>query len=74
MVGINSDQMHQVRGNEVGFIFQESMAALNPVQRIGKQIMEALMLHKGMDKSSALKKAVEFRMLPLTQRIQFVPN
>mgnify|MGYP003328020771 FL=1 len=59
LVGINSDQMHQVRGNEVGFIFQESMAALNPVQRIGKQIMEALMLHKGMDKSSALKKAVE---------------
>ena len=39
LVGINSDQMHQVRGNEVGFIFQESMAALNPVQRIGKQIM-----------------------------------
>ena len=59
LVGINSDQMHQVRGNEVGFIFQESMAALNPVQRIGKQIMEALILHKGMDKSSALKKAVE---------------
>ena len=59
LVGIDSKHMHQVRGNEVGFIFQESMAALNPVQRIGKQIMEALILHKGMDKFSALKKAVE---------------
>ncbi len=59
LVGIDSDQMHKVRGNEIGVIFQEPMAALNPVQRIGKQIVEALVLHKGMDKSTALKKSVE---------------
>ena len=35
------------------------MAALNPVQRIGKQITEALALHKGMNKREALEKAVE---------------
>ena len=35
------------------------MAALNPVQRIGKQITEALVLHKGMNKREALEKAVE---------------
>ena len=59
LIGIESDQMHQIRGNDVGFIFQESMAALNPVQRIGKQITEALVLHKGMNKHEALEKAVE---------------
>ena len=59
LIGIESDQMHQIRGNDVGFIFQESMAALNPVQRIGKQITEALILHKGMNKREALEKAVE---------------
>ena len=59
LIGIESDQMYQIRGNDVGFIFQESMAALNPVQRIGKQITEALVLHKGMNKREALEKAVE---------------
>ena len=50
--------MHQIRGNEIGVIFQEPMAALNPVQRIGKQIMEALILHIT-NKREALQKAVE---------------
>ena len=59
LVGIESDKMHQIRGNEIGVIFQEPMAALNPVQRIGKQIMEGLILHKGMNKREALQKAVE---------------
>ena len=59
LVGIELDKMHQIRGNEIGVIFQEPMAALNPVQRIGKQIMEALILHKGMNKREALQKAVE---------------
>ena len=59
LIGISSDQMHHIRGNDVGFIFQESMAALNPVQRIGKQITESLILHKGMNQRESLQKAVE---------------
>jgi peptide/nickel transport system ATP-binding protein len=51
--------MHHIRGNDVGFIFQESMAALNPVQRIGKQITESLILHKGMNQRESLQRAVE---------------
>ena len=38
--------MHEVRGGEIGVIFQEPMSALNPVHRIGQQIVEALRLHK----------------------------
>ena len=59
LIGISSDHMHHIRGNDVGFIFQESMAALNPVQRIGKQITESLILHKGMNQRESLQRAVE---------------
>lgn len=51
--------MYKTRGNEIGVIFQEPMTALNPVQRIGKQITEALLLHKDVSKREALQHAVE---------------
>ena len=51
--------MYGIRGNEIGVVFQEPMAALNPVQRVGKQIIEALLLHRDISKHEALKRAVE---------------
>ena len=59
LTGTDQEVMQRVRGNEIGVIFQEPMAALNPVQRIGKQITEALILHKNMDKVTALREAVQ---------------
>ena len=59
LTGADQGVMQRVRGNEIGVIFQEPMAALNPVQRIGKQITEALILHKNMDKVTALREAVQ---------------
>ena len=59
LTGVDQKVMQRVRGNEIGVIFQEPMAALNPVQRIGKQITEALVLHKNMDKGTALREAVQ---------------
>lgn len=55
----SSDRMHEVRGGEIGVIFQEPMTALNPCHRIGKQISESLILHRGMSKSAALKESVD---------------
>ena len=57
--GAEPETMYQVRGEEIGVIFQEPMAALNPVHRIGKQIVEALQLHKELSANDALKKAVQ---------------
>lgn len=55
-----SDKRRQdVRGNEIGVIFQEPMAALNPVHRIGRQIMEVLRLHQKISRRDALVKAVD---------------
>ena len=59
LVGAEHDTMYDVRGNEIGVIFQEPMAALNPVHRVGRQIVEALKLHKDLDSRAALAKAVE---------------
>ena len=54
----SSERMHEVRGGEIGVIFQEPMMALNPCHRIGKQISESLILHRGMDKREALQESV----------------
>ena len=41
--------MRSVRGNDISMIFQEPMTSLNPVMTIGKQIAEALILHRDLD-------------------------
>ena len=48
-----------MRGNEISMIFQEPMTSLNPVMTIGKQIAEALILHRDMDRKAACKRAIE---------------
>jgi peptide/nickel transport system ATP-binding protein len=55
----SSDRMHEVRGGEIGVIFQEPMMALNPCHRIGKQISESLILHRGLNKREALKESID---------------
>lgn len=49
LVGLNDKQMTNVRGKEIGMIFQEPMTALNPVFTIGNQIIETLIRHKKND-------------------------
>ena len=53
------------RGKDIGMIFQDAMSSLNPTMKIGKQIAETLVLHKGMQITDALKEAV--RLLDLTR-------
>ena len=42
---LDTNRLHQIRGNRISMIFQEPMTALNPVHKIGKQIGEAFQLH-----------------------------
>ena len=53
------EEIRRVRGNRIGMIFQEPMTSLNPVFRIGEQIMESLQLHRGYGKDKSLKIAAE---------------
>jgi peptide/nickel transport system ATP-binding protein len=59
LLKLSEPEMRSVRGNEISMIFQEPMTSLNPVMTIGKQISEALILHRGLDKKAAWKRAVE---------------
>jgi peptide/nickel transport system ATP-binding protein/glutathione transport system ATP-binding protein len=53
------EMMKQIRGNEIGMIFQEPMTALNPVFTVGRQLTEGLRIHKGMTKKQAEERALE---------------
>ena len=61
--GLPEAAMRHVRGNEISMIFQEPMTSLNPVLNIGRQIAEALVLHRGMTRAQALARAVEMLTL-----------
>lgn len=53
------DMMKQIRGNEIGMIFQEPMTALNPVFTVGRQLTEGLRIHKNLSKAKAEERALE---------------
>ena len=59
LVPLSERKMQKLRGDELGFIFQDPMSALNPLMTIGDQITEALFLHKGLNKEARKKKAIE---------------
>ena len=51
--------MQAIRGNEIGMIFQEPMTALNPVFTIERQLIDGLMLHRGLSAEAARARALE---------------
>ncbi len=63
LVGLTDKQMTNIRGREIGMIFQEPMTALNPVFTIGNQIKETLIRHKKISKAEAERKAIELLKL-----------
>jgi peptide/nickel transport system ATP-binding protein len=54
-----SPEMREIRGKNVGMIFQEPMTSLNPCYTVGDQIMEAVLLHQTHDKKVAHARAVD---------------
>jgi peptide/nickel transport system ATP-binding protein/oligopeptide transport system ATP-binding protein len=59
LLQLEEKEMEGVRGNEISMIFQEPMTSLNPVFTIGDQIVEAILLHQGLDKGEARKSTIE---------------
>lgn len=59
LLTLSEKQMRQIRGNEIGMIFQEPMTSLNPVLTIGRQIKEAVLQHRKLSQKRADAEAVE---------------
>ena len=53
LMQLSDDDMREVRGGEIGMVFQEPMTSLNPVLTIGRQITEMLEQHRGADRAAA---------------------
>ena len=63
LLGLDDEQMRQIRGRHISMIFQEPMTSLNPVLTIGLQIKEPLLIHMGMSEEQATARAIELLTL-----------
>ncbi len=59
ILNYNKKQWQHYKGGECAIIFQDALASLNPTMRVGKQIMENLMVHRNMNRAQAKAEAIE---------------
>ena len=59
LLTMKSSALRQIRGSEISMIFQDPMTSLNPVHTIGKQLEEAILLHRDVTKKSARARSLE---------------
>ena len=59
LVGASEEELRKLRGDRMSMIFQEPMTSLDPVMRIGRQIAEMFVVHRGAGRRSAQERAVE---------------
>ena len=52
-------ELCEMRGKDLGMVFQEPMTALNPVQTIGAQVAETILIHENVSKAEAMRRAAE---------------
>lgn len=72
LLKLSPKELEEIRGNEIGMIFQEPMTSLNPSLRCGEQVEEAIRLHQNLSKEKAKKKVLhlfEQVKLPNPERI-----
>ena len=59
LVNLPTAKLNKIRAEKISMIFQDPMTSLNPYMKIGEQLMEVLMLHKGYDKQTAFNESVK---------------
>ena len=78
LLDFEAERLRKIRGHEISMIFQEPMTSLNPVLTIGRQVAEPLMIHQGLSKAEALKKAVRWldhvKIPAATKRLNDYPH
>jgi oligopeptide/dipeptide ABC transporter ATP-binding protein len=61
LLDLSESEMEAIRGNDISMIFQEPMTSLNPLLTVGRQISEAIALHRGLSRRDARDEAIEMR-------------
>jgi oligopeptide/dipeptide ABC transporter ATP-binding protein len=69
LVGMNEDEYQRVRGAALAMVFQDPMTSLNPVQRVGDQIAEAIVVHGG----AGSRRAAKAQVLELLEQVGITP-
>src|SRR5574344_942392 len=46
LVRVSEEEFHRIRGHKIGMIFQDPLSSLNPIMKVGKQIIEATMINR----------------------------
>ncbi|MGQ3038931.1 MAG: ABC transporter ATP-binding protein, partial [Neoaquamicrobium sediminum] len=64
LVGMPVKDLNRIRGDKIAMIFQDSMTGLTPHLRIGRQMTEVLVQHKGMSEAQAVKRALDLVRIP----------
>lgn len=64
MINYSEEELNEIRGKEIGFIFQDPLASLNPLHKIGRQIEESLIYHTDLNKVQRYE-----RMLQLLDQV-----
>jgi peptide/nickel transport system ATP-binding protein len=59
IAGLPDEQMRRIRGDEIGMIFQDPLTSLNPTMTVGRQIAEAVLLHREVSREQAMERAAE---------------
>ena len=59
LVTLSEREYRELRGNDMAMIFQEPMTSLNPVYRVGNQIVEAIRTHENVSKKEARERAID---------------
>jgi microcin C transport system ATP-binding protein len=59
LLAASDGEIRAVRGNAISMIFQEPMSSLNPLHTVGRQVSEALLIHRGLDRTAAKARTLE---------------
>lgn len=78
LLQMNEKSLQTIRGNNIAVIFQDPMTSLNPYMKISKQIMEPLIIHKGLNKKAALQKTISLLQMvgidDADKRVHYYPH
>ena len=78
LLSCSEEELRKIRGKRISMIFQDPMTSLNPYLKISTQVTEPLIIHDGVDKATALERAIEAMgavgIPKPEQRIQMYPH